>query len=56
MNEEQTKITVKASHLREMFPMRHDTKFRLCVKEKVTGENLCYELFYTREEERDEEK
>ena len=42
--------TVKASYLRKEFPMHHDTKFRLYVKEKLTGEILCDELFDTHDE------
>lgn len=42
--------TVKASYLRKEFPMHHDTKFRLYVKEKVTGEILCDELFNTHDD------
>ena len=42
--------TVKVSCLRKEFPMHHDTKFRLYVKEKVTGEILCDELFDTHDE------
>ena len=42
--------TVKASHLREVFSMHHDTKFRLYVKEKATGEILCDELFDTHDD------
>lgn len=42
--------TVKASYLRKEFPMHHDTKFRLYIREKSTGEVLCDELFNTHEE------